>query len=252
MFKRNLINVLMLVFAGATIIMLVGCSSQDATTTESIGDEPQAVAPVDYNEPVIVHKLILDGSEAQDSIMAAYLSAFNIDGGRQWIESQGYVYTDSNSFALVDEEYHMASNDVQVTVGTEPVAAKRTPDIEPTSRLIGADSVVWLAFENPTHDMANHTALVCVTHGGETRVLFIELDVSAEDPVLIRGGLIVNGQFVQDENADEQFDSWWGCVLGGTAGSAAGCLLMNCAWGQCTAIGAVVSVVGCTVSALFD
>jgi len=251
MFKRESLKTVSVI--SMTAMMLVaGCNSERGTTIQSEDEYPQAVAPTDYNEPLIKQTLLLEESADKELALEANMSLLDVSTGCAWIESQGYVFTDSNSFALIEEEYHLAANDPEVAVGTEPAAAKRTPDIQPSSRLVRADSLVWLAFENPTHDMANHTAIITAYQGGQTRTMFVELNIGSEPPSLIRGGLIVNGQLIPDGNGEEHLESWWACMLIGAETTTVGCIFTNCGYGACAAAGLTVTLVGCTLSWAFS
>lgn len=209
--------------------LLVSCQSSDTPVSSlpSTAAESNVLLDPDATMP------ILRGALVQPQVVTA----------RAQLESEGYAYVEANSFVMTYQSAEAAEGFDATSRGPRP---PRDPSRMDRVRI---DTISWLAFENPTHDLGNHTAVLHRSHGSSAGTVFFELDISGDWPLVIRQGYVSDSGLV---SADIGTEGWLACVLGGSAASAVRCALSNCGWGHCTAIGVGISVVGCTVGWLVD
>ena len=163
---------------------------------------------------------------------------------RAWLERQGYVYVDSNSLVLV----HRVRD--QRSAAFEPTSLGRRSRVPYVPRhVVRCDTVSWLAFENPAHDSANHTAVLHFSNGIRAGSFLIELDIATGHPAVIRQGYFEEGEW---HEADIGTEGWLACMAGGLAGSIVRCSMTNCGFGHCMGAGTAVSLAACTAVALWD
>ncbi|MDH3939279.1 MAG: hypothetical protein OEV68_18330, partial [candidate division Zixibacteria bacterium] len=197
----------------------------------------------------IAHETLLDETEAKAHVLQSCMANQDVAWGHSWLQSQGYAFVDTNSLVLIEMEYR-TDPPIQDDEITRPGLSKQGPEPGHTPILIRADTMVWQAFENPTHDSANHTALLTYwRNGGEPQTIFFELDISDNPPVVLREGHVSSEQFIA---GDVGIVDWWGCVVGGLAAAGTLCLFTNCGWGHCVVAGAGAAVVGCTAQAIWN
>lgn len=175
--------------------------------------------------------------DVQFVFMAALQDA-DVSAGKVMLDAEGYRWVDTNSVFLVRRYYRMSDTPIK------PVTNRPSP----YRVVISEDTLVWMAFENPTADPANHTALLYGIHGGITRTMLLEWNVGVYPPSSIREGKIVGGIF---QPVDPAIDGMWGCVGSAVGGGAVGCLFSNCCWGKCAGGVVAGSLVGCGLAALF-
>jgi hypothetical protein len=119
----------------------------------------------------------------------------------------------------------------------------------PGGRLKRADTMVWLAFDNPTSDSGNHAALLWGGGAGHRITRLVELDVSSGVPQLIRHGRIIDSQYQPGD--PHELDGWFACLAVGLFNAAWRCSWTNCGWAHCAAINGGGALVVCTAAKLF-
>lgn len=244
---------------------MVGCDSTsvdskkiDATATDSGLRSPSQETHGKYlvgNDTE--QKIILEDSPVKSSILNSVLdqssfsaSVNNTVSGKEWLETQGYSYGESNSAIIIENEYNYYSNAYTKVFIDNEEFSKLTPDIKVVKDLIRADTITWMAFENPTHDSANHTALLTHWRNGSVQsTILVELDVSTAPPTSIREGSFINGEFIPE---DIGVEFWLECMASGGAGVATVCAFSNCGWLHCAAVGSVGVLATCIVGLFFQ
>jgi hypothetical protein len=226
--------------AGAIVIafgLVAGCQGSDPPVS------PQSQGSRDAALPLTESRVLLEPATMAPALRGA-LSVPNVAAARIMLETEGYTYVEANSLVLI----HTVRDFLPETFDA---ASDRPSPPRDRSRAGGerVDTVVWLAFENPTHDLANHTAVLYFSNAILSRTFLIELDISTETPEVIRQGFFEDGEW---NDQDIGTEAWFSCVLGGSAGAAVGCAYSNCGYGHCVAVGVGASLVGCTASALWD
>ena len=213
--------------------LLVGCQTSEAP----VSSQPAAT------EPVTESKVLVDPAATTPALRGALIQP-TVVSARAMLESEGYSYVEANSLVLIQQTLEQAPG------GFDPAARGPRPPRDP-SRVdrVRTDTVSWMAFENPTHDPANHTAVLHFSNGDRSGTVLVELNVGGETPVVVRQGPVGPSGFVA---ADIGAEGWLACVLAGGAATVTRCMLSNCLWGQCAAIGSSATLVGCTVSWLVD
>lgn len=214
-----------------TAVLALGCNTEERTTTTGSTPSETILSQTDSTSAILY-------SARLNSVFTNALSSENVMAGRAFLESEGYTYVDTNSLILIRRRSVRGSS-AQAESAFLP-DENRTLDPGSTVRV---DTIFWLAFENPTHDMANHTAIISTHDRSSNITLLVELDVSTEQPGLIREGKIVNGQYTPGDVGTE---GWLACMGAGLAGTAAGCLMTNCAYAHCAAGGSVGTLVACS------
>lgn len=197
----------------------------------------------------ITSEVLLEETETKAQVLESCLANQDVAWGHAWLESQGYTYVDTNSLVLIEMEY-LIDPPINDGEDTQPLLSKQFPEPGHAPILIRADTVVWQSFENPTHDSANHTAILTGwSNNGTPRSIFIELDISQIPLVIIREGEIISGEFVP---SDMGMEVWWKCMVGGLIAGGVGCIYFNGGWGHCMAGAAAITTTGCTVGAILD
>jgi len=231
------------------LFLIIGCNWQDQTPSPSksdliksdLSEEEGVVSEIDRDAGKIYDALI-DSSRNYNILMENRLDP-NVAAAVQELESLGYTYVARNSLVMIQSNYLDDPNDGP----SYPVRAKLI--YEERKRIIWADTIVWLAFENPTHDSANHTALITNYHDGHEKTIYMELNVgSIENGGPTSQGIVISGTIVPQ---DMGMDGWWGCVAGGVVTAGIGCLSSNCGWAHCTALWGLGALVGCTIASLW-
>jgi hypothetical protein len=194
-----------------TIVLTTGCTTEERMTTTGATATKPGTSPLDTAS-------VMRYSGSLRSIFASRLLSANVSAGLAHLESEGYSYVDTNSLILVRR---------RVVRRFRPEAFSAflldTPDAFKKESFVEIDTILWLAFENPAHDMANHTAIL--SGRGVTRL--VELDVSTTTPGVIREGKIVSGQFIP---GDVGTAGWLSCVGSGLLATSVTCLMSNCGW----------------------
>jgi hypothetical protein len=224
---------------GILLVMgLVGCQSSDTP----LSSQQTATSGGDA-EPALESKALLDPVTTMPILRGALIQP-HVVSARAMLEAEGYRYVESNSLVLI----HQTEDDVPASFD----AASRGPRPPRNPSRVGrvrTDTISWLAFENPTHDMANHTAVLHLSDGHRSGTVLVELDISGEQPSVLRQGYMSDTGLVSQDIGTE---GWFACMAGGLVGSAVRCSLTNCAFGHCMGIGAAVSLAACTASALWS
>ncbi len=217
--------------------LIVGCQSSDAPLSSVAHQAPERDA-----SPALESKVLLDPAATTPALRGALIQP-QVVAARALLEADGYSYVEHNSLVLIQQS-------IETPSAFTPAASGPIPPRDPSrADRIRTDTVTWLAFENPTHDMGNHTAVLYRTDGLTSGTVLIELNIAGEWPLVIRQGSVSDSGFV---SADIGTNGWLACVLGGSGASAIRCALSNCGWAHCTAIGAGASLVGCTIGWLVD
>lgn len=217
--------------------LVVGCQTSD-TPMSSQSDK----APEGDTAPALESRVLLELAATTPALRGALIQP-QVVSARAMLEAEGYSYVEGNSLVLIQQSAEIPS-------AFQPSASGPTPPRDPSrADCIWTDTVSWLAFENPTHDMGNHTAVLHRSNGRWSGTVLIELDISGDWPQVIRQGYMSDSGFV---SADVGTDGWLACVLGGGAGTAVRCAFTNCGFGHCAAIGGSAVLLGCSVSALID
>lgn len=212
---------------------LVGCQSSDAP----LSSQPAKAIPT------VESKVLMDPAATMPVLRGALVQP-TVVSAKTLLESEGYTYVEANSMVLIQQT-------VEESPTTFDAASRGPRPPRNPSRVdrIRTDTMSWLAFENPTHDLGNHTAVLHYSNGLTSSTVLIELDVSREWPRVIRQGYMSDSGFVA---ADIGTESWLACVLGGGAAAAVRCAFTNCGWGHCAALSGAAVLVGCTIGALVD
>ena len=262
MFKsKQILKIVVIIAMVSTFNLILGCNSSptDNNPNQKLNDINQSISKnSDKNIPTdkyvlrtdIERECLLKKAQEKDFILSTVLSNDNVNTAKTWLENQGYEYVDSNSLVLVQNEFNYVSDTLMLLPNNNKMVFKSTPQHEIKKILIEADSISWMAFENPTHDLSNHTALITFwRNDGKKNTVMIELNVGTNPPGVIREGVFIDGTFVPEDIGTVDF---LGCLLGGIAASAVGCILSNCGYGACLGVGSAASLVGCTVQWLLD
>jgi hypothetical protein len=130
---------------------------------------------------------------------------------------------------------------------------KMYPDsVRKNPLLAEQDTVVWQVFENAAFDSSKHTAVITGYRNGRTASIFVEANVSAENPTLIRGMVLGDSGSTMNDPAALGF---WGdlasCLVVATARCAIKCLFGGPAYLQCLAVCETWAASFCTVAAVF-
>jgi hypothetical protein len=192
--------------------------------------------------------ILFRGSAGRDLGISSVSSDQNAELASQWLTEQGYSFTDSNSIVFVISKYH--NTPIQLpTENTNGALLRPRPDPIPYRYVVESDTIVWRAFENPTHSMAVHTALITGwSNQGQKMTALLELDVTTPIPTEIRKGQFRDGVFAP---GDLNTDGIRSCFLLGSGGAALGCLASNCGWAVCTAFGIGGAGLACVAAGFF-
>jgi hypothetical protein len=239
-------GLILLAFAG--ILVYYGCNNE----SEIVAPRKLGLSSVVANDDYIIHETdsinhkiyqaIVD-SAGNHAIFAANTSDPNVASAMAVLIGRGYSLMEPNSVVLIESHYLDDFNDGV----TFPNRGKVNP-VFYGKRVIWADTVVWLAFENPSKDSAIHTAIVTNIVNGVKKTVFLELNVGTQVPHVSEQGLIIDGQF---QPGDIGAMYWAECVAGGLAATGVTCLFSNCGYLHCAAVGTVGTLVGCTVGWLW-
>ena len=220
---------------GVWFILVSMCTI--ATGCQQAAEKPTQTSASEFAPTIQIQ---VDRSEEYEGSNAA---AFNtaltdpdVQAGFAMLQAEGYAWVDTNSVLLIRETWQ--------SYGPSG-AAYRRPRLD--DELLVADTVVWLAFETPTVDFSNHTAIVFGIIEGTKFTALTEANVGVVPPTRIREGKIIDGNY---KPLDPGLQGFWGCWAAGSAAGATGCMLTNCCWGKCAGAGAAASLVGCGVAAL--
>jgi len=221
----------------AMTIGYVACSEDDGTLTTSTSDVAADVAA----PPQTVASVLDEGTERTTAINSV-TSTSNVTGGIAGFESEGFTLIDSNSLVMTRTEYVTVPNPALHGDGVDGVAGKDTPGPENVS-ILESDTIVWLAFENPTHSMSNHAAIVTSwRNNGQKKTVRFQLNVGDGGPAVIEQGIINDGAF---EPKDIGLTSFADCLRKDLTLGTVGCLWSNCAWASCMSGVAIVSLLDC-------
>ncbi len=177
----------------AMIIIMVGCNSDQG---DRVTDSRNISALSGWTETD--QEVIFQDESRGDRILEHSMLFDDIAWGRVWLEDQGYTYVASNSLVLIERE--LAYVPIERETENRSRVDKVIPGHNWISKVARADTVVWLAFENPTHDSTNHTALLAHWQNDDSvETVLVELNVSAEVPAGLREGHITGGAFVSDD-----------------------------------------------------
>lgn len=224
---------LMFIMVMYVVALVVGCQTSEA---------PVSSQPADP-EPATESKVLLDPAATTPALRGALVQP-TVVSVRTMLESEGYTYVEANSLVLIQQTAERAPVNFDATSkGPQPPRDPRRVD------RIRTDTISWLAFENPTHDLGNHTAVLHLSNGKTSGTVLMELDITSDWPQVIRQGYVSDSGFV---SADIGTEGWLACVLGGGAAAGVRCAFTNCAFGHCMAIGGGAVLVGCTVGAIID
>lgn len=210
-------------------LVIAGCQRQEQWPTSSEASE------------YTTESVLIDVSTTRPILVQA-MATQDVSAGRFMLESEGYSFVDTNSMVLVLNTYERDE-------ALPKPSSDRPSGKQAGGRIKRADTIVWLAFENPTADSANHTAILWGGEDGSRLTRMIELDVSSGVPELIRHGRVVEGEYRPGD--DHELDGWFECMGMGLMNAAWRCSFTNCGWGQCAGIYAGGTLVVCTAAKLF-
>lgn len=225
-------------FVLLTMALAVGCQSSDKLLSSHAHSGPASEA-----SPGLESRVLLDPAFTVPILRGALIQP-HVVSARALLEAEGYTYVEGNSLVLI----HQTEDDIPASFD----AASRGPrPPRNPSRVdrVRTDTVSWLAFENPTHDLANHTAVLHLSNGHRSGTVLVELDISGEQPSVIRQGYMSDTGLVSQDIGAE---GWLACMAGGLAGSIVRCSMTNCGFGHCMGAGTAISLAACTAVALWD
>lgn len=224
-----------------TAALALSCTTEErATTTGS------SISETTLSQPGSTRAILY--SPRVESVFANTLSSANVMAGIALLESEGYTYVDTNSMILVRRS---GGGGGERSTGTATASAfwpdpNKVPD---TGGVIRIDTILWLSFENPTHDMGMHTAIISARDHNSDITRLVELDVSTELPRLIREGKFVEGEYVPGDAGTE---GWLLCMGTGLVGSAVACAVTNGGYGHCLAGTSLGTLAACTFNWAFS
>lgn len=207
-----------------------------------MGCQREEESPTASEVPDFTTEQVLTDLSTTRPILVQAMATEDVSVGRSMLESEGYSFVDTNSLVMILNTFE--GNEALPKPSSDRPFGKQTG-----GRLKRADTMVWLAFENPTSDPANHTALLWGGAPGHRLTVLVELDVSTGLPVPIRNGKIVAGQYQPGDQ--HELDGWWSCVGMGLMSAAWRCAFANCGWGHCAGIYAGGTLVVCTAAKIF-
>jgi hypothetical protein len=191
----------------------------------------------------------LDESPTKTSAISSALNDEDVDDAHAWLTAQGYSFMDTNSVVLV-KRYTNAEPESAADIDAESQTARK-PFLGNDPVRVFEDTILWAAFENPTSDPANHTAVVTRwTNAGVKSSVFLEMDVSTDTATVMRSGSFVGGEFIPHPEPVD-LAGFWKCLGQGTGSALLGCALTNCFYFKCVGAGAVASAIICGIDAIF-
>jgi hypothetical protein len=231
----------------ATIALVILACSDESEDQSFMG----SADPANLASFLTETRVNLDDEIAKQQTANAVLLNAAVSEAHAWLESQAYTFVDTNS-VVVYNDFMKPPAWMQDPSVVEPIAS-HVNEQEPRYdewELDYTDTLVWYAFENPTHDPANHTAVVVRT-SPETgvEVVVVELDVSVTPPETIRMGRFTNGEF---DPGSATMDGFLDCIGAGAISSMAICAFSNCAYLHCVGAGVVGTALGCAIAAIFN
>jgi hypothetical protein len=236
---HSVVIVVLLAIAGPMVVM-VGCNDEHPPG-------PSYTAS-NVATPLVEHEKYVDESDRKSVIIESAKQSPDVAEAIVWLEDQGYTLVDTNSVAALQKQYEILAG--VTTVGDRRRSAgKATPESIVSRQLKNTDSMAWLAFENPTHDLGNHTAIITRWTDNQAKdIAMLELDISGDSAQVIRGAYYIEGEMVP---TDIPIEGFWDCWLSGAAGGAVGCLVTNCAYFKCLAGVTLATGVSCAIQAVF-
>ncbi len=231
--------VVLLAIAGPIVVM-IGCNDEYPPGP--------SYAVSNAATPLVEHEKYVDESDRKSVIIESAKQSPDVAEAIDWLEDQGYTLIDTNSVALISKHYEPIT-EAATDVDQRRSVGKASPESIISRELKATDSMAWLAFENPTHDLGNHTAIITRWTDNQVKdIAMLELDISGDSAQVIRGAYYIQGEMVP---ADIPLEGFWTCWLAGAAYSAVHCLFTNCAYFKCVAGGTIASGVACAINAIF-
>lgn len=227
--------------AGAILLglgLFAGCQSSDSPVSSK-----SQTRTADDVESLSESRVLLAPSATAPALGHA-MAQVDVAAARELLESEGYTYVESNSLVLIHGSG--AVEQPAFDAAAQELAPRRPHDRVGRGRV---DTVSWLAFENPLHDLANHTAVLYFSNGIKSGTFLVELDISEAMPQVVRQGYFQEGQW---QEGDVGTESWLACMAGGLAGSIVRCSMTNCGYGHCLGAGSAISLAGCTAVSLWN
>ncbi len=216
--------------------LVTGCDQQTTQISRGmIADESDAAVESLEKTQVLASDLAAEALAENLSLKA--VSAF-VDTLENW----GYTYRQSASLLMIRDRYRRA------TVPEEQVVSKDRPDGTFYYEHAGSDTLIWQVFENALADSGLHTAVVTIYSEGQSRSVFMEVDVSNSNLEFVRGGLLQpNGELSDSIMARNLWKDYSECVLACCAAAAVLCILTGPGWPACTAAACLDCYPGCVV-----
>ncbi len=236
-------------FTSVVFLMLIVSMLIWACSNDSEDNSTMPTSVVDAVSYIKQDRAVLEDMIEKHTSTMAGMDCVDVMDAMQWLENHAYSYSEENSAVLFRDYYR---SEPQRSEGVENIASYYYDHYVDflELELAHTDTMIWYAFENPTHDSANHTAVVYFnswTHG--ERVVVVELDVSVVPPSTIRIGRYENGQFFPGSSTMEGF---FDCVGRNAVTSMVGCAVTNCAYFQCVGAGTAAGALVCGLTSLFD
>jgi hypothetical protein len=227
-----------LVMAVYVLTMIAGCNQAPSTgnsdlkqTTGNSDNEAQKAWVVE------------DGA-VKLSLLNANMTSPQVAAFADTLASWGYSYRPQNSMVMIATVLEAASS------ADIPNLQKMYPDSVPKNLLAKQDTVVWQVFENAAFDSSKHTAVITGYRNGRTASIFVEIDVSTENPTLIRGMVLDDSGSTTNDSLVYSFWSNLGtCMALQTLKCAFRCLFSGPAYLQCLAGCESWALVWCIIGA---
>ncbi|MEK7775502.1 MAG: hypothetical protein AAB305_06420 [Candidatus Zixiibacteriota bacterium] len=247
MFKRNVTIGAILSVMVTAIGIQWGCNSTPSDS--GVHESTEAVQSENAGTGTISVSWLSSEASERTTALTNALDDPNVRFAHSWLNGQGYTFVDTNSIVIINHDLECRSLTIEPHENRPSASADDGPCPGMKQVIARADTMVWQAFENPTHDMANHTAVITMWSGnGGKRTIFLELDVSVAPAVGVRKGGVINQEIIPQ---DPSMDGFFECVGEDVVEAAGLCLISNCAWAKCTGAAAGISIISCGIKAIF-
>jgi hypothetical protein len=242
--KRTILVVgilLEVMLAGAAVFW--GCNSESKDRRLINSDNQQSSGRVVTVEGAAF--MVTDMSQKSAALKSVLLKD-NVPAARTWLQSQGYTPVDSCLAVFVRYKYKVVYDS---TLNPPSSAARPNPLPGSEPIIVAADTMVWQAFANPSHDMGNYTGIATAWRNGEqSETILAELDICGARPKVIRQGSFEDGTF---HSGDVGVDNFKDCVGDCIPPVLVGCAFAGPGYLECVGAGAIGCVIYCSAKSLW-